>query len=106
MSAQAGARVGAIVHQVVAGPGGRGIDADIEVTDYVVPTRYAFKTIAGPVRPAGSYTFAPEGERTKVTFTLAAELHGLKKLIMGPAVQKSMDSEMAALDSAKTLLEG
>ncbi|MGH3287210.1 MAG: DUF222 domain-containing protein, partial [Streptosporangiaceae bacterium] len=44
------------------------------------------------------------GTRTAVTFTLDAELTGVKKLLVKP-VQKSMDAEMANLDKAKALLE-
>jgi hypothetical protein len=40
-----------------------------------------------------------------VTFTLDAELTGVKKLLMAKPVQKSMDAEMANLDKAKALLE-
>ena len=97
---------GARIHQVVAGPGGRGIEADIEVTDYTPSTTYAFKVVAGPARPQGAYTFTSTGpDATEVTFTLSAELGGLKKLVMGGPVQKSMDGEMASLDRAKSLLE-
>ncbi|VXB55205.1 Polyketide cyclase / dehydrase and lipid transport [Microbacterium sp. 8M] len=105
MRAEGAPAGGAIVHQVVAGPGGRAITADIRITEYVVPRRYAFVTIAGPVRPVGSYTFAGTPAGTSVTFTLSAEVTGVKKLLMGGAVQKSMDAEMAALDKAKALLE-
>jgi uncharacterized protein YndB with AHSA1/START domain len=99
---QAGSRI----HQVVAGPGGRGIDADIEVTDYSAPTRYAFEVVAGPARPRGEYAFeSTDGGATTVTFSLTADLSGVKKLFMSGPVQKSMDGEMAALDTAKALLE-
>jgi hypothetical protein len=40
-----------------------------------------------------------------VTFWLKAEVGGLKGLLMGGAVQKTMDAEMAALDRLKPLLE-
>lgn len=40
-----------------------------------------------------------------MTFTLDAELTGVKKLLMAKPVQKSMDAEMANLDKAKALLE-
>lgn len=96
---------GARIHQVIAGPGGRGIPADIEVTDYAVPSRYAFRVVAGPARPVGEFTFAPAGDGTEVTFSLSAEIGGLRKLLMSGPVQKSMDGEMAALDRAKALLE-
>jgi len=105
MHAEGAPAVGATVRQVIAGPGGRSIDADLRITEYTVPTRYAFATIAGPVRPVGSYTFAEVPSGTLVTFELSAELRGLKKLLMGGPVQKSMDGEMAAFDRAKSLLE-
>ena len=36
-----------------------------------------------------------------MTFTLDAELTGVKKFLMARPVQKSMDAEMANLDKAK-----
>lgn len=97
---------GTIVRQTIARPMGRGIAADIEITDYEPTTAYAFRGIAGPVRPVGSFTFAPAGSGTEVTFSLEAELSGLKGMVLARQVQKSMDAEMAALDTAKSLLEG
>src|SRR6476646_7872052 len=64
--------VGSRIHQVIAGPGGRGIPADIEVTAYEPSTRYAFKVTAGPARPVGEFQFAPNGPATDLTFTLDA----------------------------------
>lgn len=98
--------VGSRVHQVIAGPGGRGIPADIEVTAYEPPRHYAFKVTAGPARPTGEFRLAPAGAGTELTFSLSAELTGLKKLFMSGPVQKSMDGEMASLDTAKRLIEG
>lgn len=97
--------VGSRVHQVVKGPGGRGIAADIEVTVFQPPERYAFRVVAGPVRPTGEYTFAGEGDSTTVSLSLEAHLSGLKKLLMARAVQRSMEGEMRGLDRAKALLE-
>jgi uncharacterized membrane protein len=97
--------VGSRIHQVVRGPGGRGVPADIEVTAYRPPHRYGFRVVAGPVRPTGEFRFSGEGETTTVLFSLEAQLSGLKKLLMSRAVQKSMDGEMRALDRAKGLLE-
>ncbi|GAB4012975.1 SRPBCC family protein [Nocardioides ultimimeridianus] len=100
--------VGAVIHQTVKGPLGRGIPADIEITDYTWLASYGFKGVAGPVRPVGSYDFRQtEDDGTAVTFTLAADLGGgRKERFMGKAVQRSMEAEMAALDRAKALLEG
>jgi len=97
---------GAKIHQVVEGPMGRGIAADIEVTAYEPPTRYAFQVVAGPARPKGEFRFTPSGAGTEVSFSLSAELGGLKKLFMSGPVQTSMDGEMGALDTAKAKLEG
>jgi uncharacterized protein YndB with AHSA1/START domain len=105
VTAEGPVRVGSTVHHVVAGPGGRGIPADLEVTAYEPPSRYAFKVIAGPVRPVGDFRFASADGGTEVSFSLEAELTGIKKVLMSKAVQKSMDGEMASLDQAKALIE-
>jgi uncharacterized membrane protein len=97
--------VGARYSQRVGGPGGREIPADVEVTAYQPDVLVAFRGIAGPVRPEGSYAFAAVEGGTSVTFTLAAELGGIKKLFMGKPVQQAMDGEMANLDRAKAVLE-
>lgn len=98
--------VGRHVHQVVEGPGGRGIAADIEVTAYDPPRHYAFQVVAGPARPRGEFTVTPTGTGSSVTFALAADLGGWKKFVMSGPVQSSMDGEMASLDRAKAILEG
>ena len=65
----------------------------------------AFKAIAGPVRPTGEYGFSQEDDGTKVTFTLASQLSGIKKLLLGGAVQSTMHAEMAALDRLRAVVE-
>ena len=97
--------VGTRIRQVVAGPMGRSIDADIEITGFDPGVRYAFKGVAGPVRPVGEYTFRAVDEGTEVTFRLDAPLSGLRKVFMGNSVEKAMTAEMACLDTARTLLE-
>ncbi|HET8593800.1 MAG TPA: SRPBCC family protein [Intrasporangium sp.] len=99
--------VGERIHQVVPGPGGRGIPADLEVTAFERPTHYAFQVVAGPVRPRGDFVFTTTGDgATEVALSLSADLGGLKKLLMGGSVQKAMEGEVAGLDTAKRLLEG
>ena len=98
--------VGSQIHQVVEGPGGRGIAADIRISAYEPPSRYAFEVVAGPARPRGEFEFVPAADGTEVRFSLSADLGGLKGLLMGRPVQRSMDGEMAALDRAKAILEG
>ena len=106
ISAETPRRVGGRIHQVIAGPGGRGIPADIEITEYVQDSVYAFSVVAGPVRPQGRFAFEKVDDgSTEVTMTLSATLGGLKKLFMGGPVQKSMNGEVGNLDKAKQLLE-
>ena len=106
MAADGPIAVGTTVHQVVSGPGGRAIAADIRITAFDPPRRYAFETIAGPARPTGEYVFTPSGSGTDARFSLSVELGGLKKLFMSKPVQSTMDAEMRALDTAKAKLEG
>ena len=106
MHAEGEPAVGTVVRQTVAGPMGRGVSADIEITDYRPHEAYGFKGVSGPVRPVGSYTFVPGGGGTEVTFRLDCDLSGIKGKVLSKQVQKSMDGEMAALDTAKRLLEG
>jgi uncharacterized membrane protein len=97
--------VGTHVHQTVKGPGGRGIPADFEVTGYESGSRYAFRVVAGPVRPVGEFRFAPDGSAATVSLSLSADLAGWKKLLLSRSVQSAMNSEMQALDRARALLE-
>jgi uncharacterized protein YndB with AHSA1/START domain len=100
-----GSGVGATYRQGVKGPGGRRIDADYRMTAVEPDTRLAFETIAGPVRPTGEFILEPDADGTRLTFSLAAELGGLKGLLMGRAVQKTMDAEVAATERLKAILE-
>lgn len=95
---------GAIYTQGVKGPMGRRIDADFEVTAYQPDTLLAFRTLAGPVRPEGSYRFEDANGGTRVTFSLNANLSGMQRLT-SPMVSKSMRNEVAALDDLKRVLE-
>jgi uncharacterized protein YndB with AHSA1/START domain len=101
-----GAGVGSRWTQGVKGPGGRRIAADYEVTAWDAPNKMSFAATAGPVRPTGSYVLTSAGaDSTNLTFSLDAQVGGLKGLLMGGAVQKTMDAEMAALDRLKSVLE-
>ena len=101
----AGSGVGATYKQGVKGPGGRRIDADYRVTVYEPNSRLAFVAIAGPVRPAGEYVLEELDGGTRLTFSLEAELRGIKKLLMSGAVQKTMNAEVAAIERLKEHLE-
>ena len=104
MKRVSGEGVGARHAQGVRGPGGRRIDADIEITEYEPPRALAFQTVTGPVRPRGRYELAPAAGGTRVRFSLEAEVGGLKRL-MAPMVQKTMDAEVGNLERLKQALE-
>ena len=97
--------VGTRIHQLVAGPRGRGIRAHIEVTRIDPPNAYDFRVVAGPIRPHGEFRLRPDGEGTEVTLTLSAAIGGLKGRLMERPVQKSMEIEVAGLETAKRVIE-
>ncbi|MDQ2941684.1 MAG: SRPBCC family protein [Chloroflexota bacterium] len=100
-----GSGVGTVYRQGVKGPGGRRIGADYEVTAYEPNRRLAFKTIAGPVRPNGEFRFEETSDGTKVSLTLEANLTGIKKLLLGGAVQRSMEAEVRATENLEGAME-
>jgi uncharacterized protein YndB with AHSA1/START domain len=104
MRKSSGEGVGERWYQRVKGPGGRQVPADIEVTQLDPNRLLAFRTVEGPVRPEGRYELADENGGTRFTFSLSAELTGLKKL-MSPMVQKQMNAEVGNLDNLKRVLE-
>ena len=67
--------------------------------------RIEFETIAGPVRPHGRYDFEALDGGTRLTFSLDVQLAGLRKLLMGSAVQTTIDTEVRTLDNLKRVLE-
>jgi uncharacterized protein YndB with AHSA1/START domain len=97
--------LGTRYRQGVKGPMGRRIAADYEVTAYEPNRRIEFQAVAGPARPHGRYDLAPDDGGTRVSFALDAQLSGLRKLLMGAAVQRTMDAEVKALDQLKQVLE-
>jgi uncharacterized membrane protein len=100
-----GEGAGAIYRQRVRGPMGRPIDADYTVT-LAEPNRLIeFQTIEGPVRPRGRYTFESLGNATRLTFHLEANVGGLRGLLLGPAVARTMQTEVQTLDRLKEVLE-
>ena len=105
VSKTSGEGLGAVYRQTVRGPGGRAIDADYEITAFEPDKQIAFRAIAGPVRPTGSFDFEAMGDATILTFKLDVELGGWKRLVMRRPVQSTMDAEMAALDRLQELLE-
>jgi uncharacterized protein YndB with AHSA1/START domain len=101
---QSGDGAGAVYRQRMKGPGGRAIDGDYRVTTFDRPRQLAFDVIAGPARPTGTFTLAPEGEGTRLTFVLELQPKGVMRL-MSPMIVKTMQGEVANLDALKRVLE-
>ena len=99
-----GEGVGAIYKQTIRGPGGRSLAADYRVTQFEPDRALAFEAIAGSVRPHGRYDLTESGGSTVVSFTLDAELGGLKNLLMRRMVEKIMQSEVDALAQLKAVM--
>lgn len=97
--------VGARYAQGVKGPMDRRIAADYEVTVFQPSTWLEFQAIAGPVRPHGRYDLVAVAGGTQLTFSLDAKLGGLRGLLMGGMVQKTMEAEVHNLDNLKSVLE-
>lgn len=97
--------VGTTYSQGVKGPMGRRIAADYQVTVFEPDRRLEFQTLTGPARPHGRYDLEPVDGGSRLTFSLDAQLTGLSKLLMGSAVQKTMDNEVRTLDNLKRVLE-
>ncbi|MBI2780598.1 MAG: SRPBCC family protein [Chloroflexi bacterium] len=102
---QGGSGVGARYRQGVKGPGGRRVAADYKITAWESGRRLAFIATAGPIRPIGEYRLEAVSEGTRVTFSLSVDLSGIKKLLMGGAVQSTMDAEVRSLSKLKQVLE-
>ncbi|WP_433678548.1 SRPBCC family protein [Nocardia sp. CA-119907] len=95
ITADAPPLVGTVYRQRVAGPGGRTVSADVRITEFEPERKIVLQGISGPLRPIVEYTFEAIDGGTRVTFSLAASLTDLKKLLMAAAVQRTMDAEVA-----------
>jgi uncharacterized protein YndB with AHSA1/START domain len=99
-------RTGARVHQkLTAGPFGAAVKADMDVVVFEPPRELGFQVITGPLRPRVSFSFAPSGTGTEVSFRIDAPLTGFKKAVLQRMAEKNMAAEADALDEAKRLLE-
>lgn len=80
-----------------------------ELTEWSPPRSYAFRGIDGPIRAIGKGTLEPagDGQRTRFTFALDFEGHGIGKLLIPLVVRRQARTEMAKSHEAlKERLEG
>ncbi|MBO1267848.1 SRPBCC family protein [Arthrobacter cavernae] len=105
LSSGAPGEKGALYQQTLAGPGGRPIAADFEITEARPGAEVRFAVVAGPARPTGGYYLSTEGSSTRLRFALEYNPKGLQKLMNG-LIQKTMESEVAQLERLKAVIEG
>jgi uncharacterized membrane protein len=96
---------GAVYQLQLTGPGGRLIAGDYRITAAEAGRELAFEVVAGLARPTGVYRLEVAPEGTRVSFVLDFAPRGLMKL-MGPMIQKTMESEVGQLAGLKAVLEG
>ena len=95
----------AIIRQKVSAPVIGEVAADTQITAWDPPNGYAFKVIAGPIRPEGTISFTEVDGGTAVTFKLAVDIRGPQKFVFTKPTQTSMNATIAALDKVKAILE-
>jgi len=68
-----------------------------EYTEHDSPRSYAFRVLDGPVRALGKGSFEPlgEGDRTRFTFEIDFEGHGIGKLLVPLVVRRQAEKELA-----------
>jgi uncharacterized protein YndB with AHSA1/START domain len=96
---------GARVHQILAGPFGIAVTADMDVVVFDPPRALMFQVITGPLKARMGFTFAPAGTGTEVSFSIEAPMGSAEQAMIGKIVEKNMAAEAAALDNAKQILE-
>jgi len=80
-----------------------------ELTEYSPPRSYAFRVVDGPVRARGKGTVEPlsNGERTRFTFELDFDGHGIGKILVPLVVRRQAAKELPeSHESLKKHLEG
>lgn len=97
-------REGAIYSQTLAGPKGRAIPGDYQITSGQPGKLLEFKVIAGPARPVGRYVLSEADGQTTVHFALDLKLP-LVMRVMDGLVRKTMEAEVAQLRKLKAVLE-
>jgi uncharacterized protein YndB with AHSA1/START domain len=79
-----------------------------ELTEFSPPRSYAFRVLDGPVRARGRGSFEPlaDGERTRFTFEIDFDGHGIGKLLVPLFVRRQAAKELPeSHESLKKRLE-
>jgi uncharacterized membrane protein len=97
-------RVGTrVVHRRKLGP--LTVATTSEITAYDPPHVVGFRGIDGPIRGAGSQRVEPAGDRSRVSFEMELEGHGLGKLMLPMARKQAARQVTASHEKLKQILE-
>jgi hypothetical protein len=96
---------GARVHQILAGPFGVAVTADMDVVVFDPPRELLFQVVTGPLKARMGFSFAAVDAGTEVSFSIEAPMGTAEQAMIGKIVEKNMKEQAAALDNAKHILE-
>jgi uncharacterized protein YndB with AHSA1/START domain len=82
--------------------GGREQTMTSEITEFDAPKSYAFRVVDGPVRAIGKARLnaLADGARTRLTFELDFEGHGIGKLLVPLVVRRQASKEVVESHAA------
>ncbi len=95
---------GAIYRQTLAGPRGRPVAGDFEITEARPGAEIQYRVLVGEARLHGGYYLSTEGRGTRVRFALECEPRGILARLRSP-YGRQMKAEVRQLDRLKTVLE-
>ena len=90
-------RLGTRIRERTKPPGGKEFEQIVEFTEFDRPRRFHVHIVEGPFPVDGTWTLAPKGAGTEVSFTAEGELSGLMRVLQ-PVVRRLMARQFADYD--------
>lgn len=95
---------GAVYRQTLAGPRGRPVPGDFQITEARPGAEIQYRVLVGVDRPHGGYYLSTEGQGTRVRFALECEPRGILARLTSP-FGRQLKAEVCQLERLKTILE-
>ena len=95
---------GAVYRQTVAGPGGRAVCGDFEITEARPGAEIQYRVLGGPELTRGGFYLSTEGGSTRVRFAVEREPRGLLARLKAP-FRRRMKADVCQLEQLKSVLE-
>lgn len=93
--------VGTTWRQVVKAPLG-GTETVDECIEYEPPSRFGYRSASGSIPVEAGYTFAPDGDGTRLTYAGTIEMRGLLWVVqplLARTIRKDVEVSLAGLNS-------